>query len=105
MEPVAYQGLVRKGYGKSQLQQIIQETGLTQQQIMNYRSWLRYSTIFPKHTNRDGEYSNEEMEVLKKLGAYVRDGMLLGRIELNYSMFGTRSQVKPVKKIDQKSML
>lgn len=58
----------------TQLKQLIDDTGLDKQQIMNYRQWLKNAGIFPPHKQyRDNQYSEKELSVLKRLGEHIKE--------------------------------
>lgn len=60
---------------RSQLQQLIQETGLDKSRIMNYRRLLEGLGIFPSHKGARDTYSPEERATLLKIGMYIKGGM------------------------------
>lgn len=58
-----------------QLQQLIQETGLSKSQIMNYRRLLEGADIFPSHKGARDIYLPEETDTLLKIGTYIQSGI------------------------------
>ena len=69
---------------QTQLKQLIEETGLNEIQIDNYRRWLRGAGIFPSHKlYKDGQYSKEEVNVLRQIGKYVQEYRIIDSVKLS----------------------
>ncbi len=70
-------------YVRTQLKQLTEETGLYEMQIMNCRTLLVSAGIFPPHKPyKDGQYSREELDVLKRIGRYHQKHSYRGSIKL-----------------------